>query len=533
MMVPPRFVQVEKLCRPFSFAEILSATHNFDDSLLIGKGGFGQVYKGFIDDGANIVAIKRWNSTSKQRESHFTTEIEMLSKFHHSHIVSLVGYCYNSSEMILIYEYMSNGSLADHLYKINDDGSTGCALSWVQRLKICLGAARGLDYLHTGTCTDVQDGIIHRDVKSSNILLDKHWVARVSDFGLSKTNPINHSCVHTKVGGTIGYMDPEYALTQRLRMNSDIYSFGVVLFEVLCGRRVRDYTLDDEQWDLAEWVSRRVEEGTLHQLIDRNLKWEILPNSLNKFVEIACQCLCYYSKKRPTMTQVVASLELALALQLMHDSSILAMEIFENKDNVDSSIVQQEAIKICNYVKPTKRNTLGMKLANVKRVFQQFDANQDSGVNKEEKVTIINKICDANQDSCINKKVENICNDIFDTNRDCTLNKKMLMSISNKFAKAEIIFRNFDTNRDNFLSAEEIRVLVIALYLKVEFTNEQLNSLVNEFFQTCSSYTDEDKGFLGIFQMYNVEKGLTFSGFCQMYDDNVRDIDRDFATLWL
>ncbi|KAM7466728.1 hypothetical protein LguiB_014290 [Lonicera macranthoides] len=359
MMVLPPLVPVEKLCRPFSFAEILPATHNFDNSLLIGEGGFGLVYKGFIDDGANIVAIKRLNSTSKQRESQFRIEIEMLSKFRHSNIVSLVGYCYNSSEMILIYEFMSRGSLADHLYGIRDDGSTGFALSWVQRLKICIGAARGLDYLHTGTCSDVQAGIIHRDVKSSNILLDKHWVAKVSDLGLSKTNPIDQSFVHTQVRGTAGYMDPEYALTLRLRMKSDTFSFGVVLIEVLCGRRVSDFKLGYKQWDLAEWLSRCIEEGTLHKIIDRNLKWEILPDSLNKFVEIACQCLRYYSKKRPTMTQVVASLELALALQLMKDSSILAMEIFENEYNIDSSIVQQEAIKIGNYVKPTKRNALG------------------------------------------------------------------------------------------------------------------------------------------------------------------------------
>lgn len=130
-------------------------------------------------------------------------------------------------------------------------------------------------------------------------MLDKHWVARVSDFGLSKTIPINQSYAHTKVRGTAGFMDPEYALTHRLRMKSDIYSFEVVLFEVLCGRRARDLTLNDEQWDLAKWVSRCIEEGTLHQIIDRNLRWDILPNSLNKFVEIAYQLLALLLKKPP------------------------------------------------------------------------------------------------------------------------------------------------------------------------------------------------------------------------------------------
>ncbi|KAM7462730.1 hypothetical protein LguiA_030851 [Lonicera macranthoides] len=348
MMMPP-LVPVEKLCRPFSLAEILSATHGFDESLIIGKGGFGQVYKGVIDDGANVVAIKRLDSTSKQGESEFRNEIEMLSKFRHSHIVSLIGYCYSPSEMILIYEYMSNGSLADHLYKIYDNVRTGCTLSWVQRLKICLGAARGIDYLHTGTCTVVEDGVIHRDVKSSNILLDERWVARVSDFGLSKSNPCNQSYARTNVKGTARYLDPEYALTLKLRTKSDVYSFGVVLFEVLCGMRVRDLTLNSDLQGLAGWVSKYIEEGTLHRIIDSNLRWEILPNSLTKFVEIAHQCLCYQSKNRPTMTQVVAALELALALQLGSEGSFSnEMEILDNQENVDFRMVQQGATKFGN-----------------------------------------------------------------------------------------------------------------------------------------------------------------------------------------
>ncbi|KAM7462722.1 hypothetical protein LguiA_030843 [Lonicera macranthoides] len=338
----------EQLCRPFSFAEILSATNNFDDSLVIGQGGFGKVYKGVIDNGASIVAIKRLSSASKQGDSEFRTEIEMLSKFRHSHIVSLIGYCYSSTEMILLYEYMVNGSLADHLYKIGKYG-TSSNLSWVQRLKICLGAARGLDYLHTGT--GVQDSVIHRDVKSSNILLDKNCVAKVSDFGLSRTNPIDQSCTHisTNVKGTTGYVDPEYMLTFRLTMKSDVYSFGVVLFEVLCGRRAVDFTLDEEQWSLARWAQSCIEKGTLHRIINPNLWLEILPESRKEFVRIANQCLCYRPKKRPTMTQVVGSLELALALQLGHrDSSAFEMDITCTSEadeiirKVDSTMVQEE-----------------------------------------------------------------------------------------------------------------------------------------------------------------------------------------------
>ncbi|KAM7462721.1 hypothetical protein LguiA_030842 [Lonicera macranthoides] len=361
----------EPFCHSFSLAEILSGTHNFDESLVIGQGGFGKVYKGVIDNETIVVAVKRLSSTSKQGDSEFRTEIEMLSKFRHTHIVSLIGYCYSSTEMALVYEYMVNGSLADHLYKTGKYHG-GPALSWVQRLKICLGAARGLDYLHTGT------GVIHRDVKSSNILLDKNCAAKVSDFGLSRISPIDQSCTHisTNVKGTTGYMDPEYLLTLKLTMKSDVYSFGVVLFEVLCGRQAVDLRLDDEQWSLARWAQHCIEKGTLHQIIDPNLRWEILPKSYTEFARIANQCLCYQSKKRPTMTQVVASLELALALQLGHkDTSAFEMELVctseapENIEKVDSKMVQEMAIKFgsCDdhnkdirrsQAKPTKRKAL-------------------------------------------------------------------------------------------------------------------------------------------------------------------------------
>ncbi|KAM7462724.1 hypothetical protein LguiA_030845 [Lonicera macranthoides] len=285
----------EPFCRPFSLAEILSMTHNFNEALVIGQGGFSKVYKGIIGNEAIVVAVKRLNSTSKQEDSEFRTEIEMLSNFRHSHIVSLIGYCYSSTEMVHVYEYMVNGSLADHLYETGKYGGGG-ALSWVQRLKICLGAARGLDYLHTGTC--FQDSVIHRDVKSSNILLDKNCAAKVSDFGLSRISPIDQSCTHiiTNVKGTTGYMDPEYLLILKLTMKSDVYSFGVVLFEVLCGRQAVDLRLDDEQWSLARWAQHCIEKGTLHQIIDPNLRWEILLESCTEFARIAYQCLCYQSK---------------------------------------------------------------------------------------------------------------------------------------------------------------------------------------------------------------------------------------------
>ncbi|KAM7473801.1 hypothetical protein LguiB_021044 [Lonicera macranthoides] len=152
--IPPS-LKSEQLCRHFSLAHILLATNNFDDALIIGQGGFGKVYKGVIDDGTVTVAIKRLSPTSRQRAPQFWTEVELLSKFRHSHLVSLIGYCNNRDEMILVYEYMARGTLADHLYKLGPNGNNSLTLSWVQRVKICIGAAQGLDYLHTDTVTAI------------------------------------------------------------------------------------------------------------------------------------------------------------------------------------------------------------------------------------------------------------------------------------------------------------------------------------------------------------------------------------------
>lgn len=370
------------LCRRFLLDDILLATNHFDDALVIGQGGFGKVYKGVIDNGTITVAIKRLNRTSRQGAPEFWTEVEMLSKFRHSHLVSLIGYCNNCNEMILIYEYMIQGTLAHHLHKIGENGNNNSSLPWVRRLKICIGAARGLDYLHTGT--DIQHRVIHRDVKSSNILLDENWAAKISDFGLSKTGPADQSCTHisTNVKGTFGYLDPEYFLTHRLTRKSDVYAFGVVLFEVLCGRRAVDVRLAEEQWSLAGWAQLCVKEGRVEHIIDPGLKWEIFPNSLNAFAQIANQCLDYSSKKRPTMAEVVAALESALALQQKRNSSMIEMEIFDicgshdNQENADSSTEQREVIGAGNGVREEEQiDGINVENLDPRRVQQENSSN--------------------------------------------------------------------------------------------------------------------------------------------------------------
>ncbi|KAI3715807.1 hypothetical protein L6452_22794 [Arctium lappa] len=297
--------------RRFTISEIQIATRNFDESLVIGSGGFGKVYKGTITNGESLLdaAIKRLEATSNQGAVEFWAEIEMLSKLRHCHLVSLIGYCNDGQEMILVYQYMPHGTLAHHLHK------HGLPLSWVRRLKICIGAARGLHYLHTGT--GIRHGVIHRDVKSSNILLDDCWEAKISDFGLSKIGPTNQPCtsVTTLVKGTFGYLDPDYVYTGRLTRKSDVYAFGVVLFEVLCGKQAVDRSLDEEQWSLARWAQDSIKEGMLKQIVDTNLRGRISPKCLKEFARLADWCLQSHLKQRPTMAEVVVGLESVLALQ--------------------------------------------------------------------------------------------------------------------------------------------------------------------------------------------------------------------------
>ncbi|CAL5394973.1 unnamed protein product [Camellia sinensis] len=308
-------IESEYSCRRFSLAEIQSTTINFNENLVIGVGGFGKVYKGFIDKGATAVAIKRLNAESKQGAEEFWTEINMLSKLHHTHLVALIGQCSDCQEMILAYEYMARGTLADHLYKRSRRNQTEIStfhLTWERRLDICIGAARGLDYLHTGT----DQSFIHRDVKSTNILLDENWVAKISDFGLSKgttSNSVTH--VSTRVKGTFGYLDPDYFYTYRLTKKSDVYAFGVVLLEVLSGRPPVDERLEEEQISLILWAQDCIKKGRLDLIIDPSLSEQITPQSLKYFVEVAYNCLHNRPKERPTMAEVVGSLDLALVSQ--------------------------------------------------------------------------------------------------------------------------------------------------------------------------------------------------------------------------
>ncbi|KAG9132679.1 hypothetical protein Leryth_016718 [Lithospermum erythrorhizon] len=304
-------------CHQFSLDEIRSTTNDFHQECLIGSGGYGKVYKGRVSsNGGTVVAIKRLKPESRQGENEFWTEIEGTIKTQHENLVPLIGYCNDSQEYLLIYQYMKRGTLDDHLYKIAAKGIFHPPLSWDNRLKISIGAASGLWYLH-----DKQ--VIHRDVKSSNILIDENWVAKISDFGLSKMGPADDSLlshVSTDVKGTFGYLCPEYFQTRMLSFKSDVYAFGVVLLEVLTGRPAVDTRLSYDQHNSFHGARNCIRNGNVDEIIDPTLLRQIAPACLTKYVGIAQSCLKTVPRDRPSMFDVVRHLNSALVLQQIPDS---------------------------------------------------------------------------------------------------------------------------------------------------------------------------------------------------------------------
>lgn len=284
----------------FTFEEMALATNNFSDSTQVGQGGYGKVYKGILADGT-LVAIKRAQEGSLQGSKEFSTEIELLSRLHHRNLVSLVGYCDEEDEQMLVYEFMPNGTLRDHL----STTKSKAPLSFSRRLRIALGSARGILYLHS----EADPPIYHRDIKASNILLDAKFSAKVADFGLSRLAPVagvdgtEPGQVSTVVKGTPGYLDPEYFLTHKLTDKSDVYSLGVVFLELLTGMRPILHGKN-----IVREVSMDCQSGMMFSIIDHRMG-SCPSECIEKFVSLALRCCRNETDARPSMSEVVRELE--------------------------------------------------------------------------------------------------------------------------------------------------------------------------------------------------------------------------------
>ncbi|XP_015973175.1 probable serine/threonine-protein kinase PBL23 [Arachis duranensis] len=318
--------EIEKLGRGnltshiFTYSELCFATRNFHPDYMIGEGGFGRVYKGFLKGTNQVVAVKQLNRNGFQGNREFIVEVLMLSLLHNPYLVNLVGYCADGDQRVLVYEYMVNGSLEDHLFDLPPNKK---ALDWSTRMKIAEGAARGLEYLHEVA----NPPVIYRDFKASNILLDEDFNPKLSDFGLAKLGPTGDKThVSTRVMGTYGYCAPEYASTGQLTTKSDVYSFGVVLLEMITGRRVIDHMRPSGEQNLVTWAYPLLKDRRKFTLMaDPLLEGRYPIRGLHQAIAIAAMCLQEDAELRPLISDVVTAL------------NVLARKNVEWSDNNNNS----------------------------------------------------------------------------------------------------------------------------------------------------------------------------------------------------
>ncbi|XP_027344107.1 probable serine/threonine-protein kinase PBL9 [Abrus precatorius] len=298
--------------KSFTLAELKTATRNFRPDSVLGEGGFGSVFKGWIDENSLaaakpgtgiVIAVKRLNQDGVQGHREWLAEVNYLGQLSHPHLVRLIGYCLEDEHRLLVYEFMPRGSLENHLFR---RGSYFQPLSWSLRLKVALDAAKGLAFLHS-----TETKVIYRDFKSSNVLLDSKYNAKLSDFGLAKDGPTgDKSHVSTRVIGTYGYAAPEYLATGHLTARSDVYSFGVVLLELLSGKRAVDKNRPSGQHNLVEWAKPYLaNKRKLFRVLDSRLEGQYSTDDASKVATLALRCLSTEPKFRPNMNEVFRTLE--------------------------------------------------------------------------------------------------------------------------------------------------------------------------------------------------------------------------------
>lgn len=285
--------------KSFSYNSLRSATGDFHHSCKIGGGGYGVVYKGVLRDGTQV-AIKSLSVESKQGTHEFMTEIAMISNIQHPNLVKLIGFCIEGNHRILVYEFLENNSLASSLL---GSKSKCVPLDWQKRAAICRGTASGLSFLHE----EAQPNIVHRDIKASNILLDENFNPKIGDFGLAKLFPDNVTHISTRVAGTMGYLAPEYALLRQLTKKADVYSFGILMLEIISGKSSSKAAFGDNILVLVEWAWKLKEENRLLELVDTEIT-DYDENEVYRFLVIALFCTQSGAQHRPTMKQVLQML---------------------------------------------------------------------------------------------------------------------------------------------------------------------------------------------------------------------------------
>lgn len=284
----------------FSYSEMRKATHGFRGANKIGEGGFGSVFRGRLKDGT-VVAVKVLSANSGQGIREFVNEITSISDIVHENLITLVGCCAEGSHRILVYNYLENNSLS---YTLLGSGRSNIRFNWKARVKIAVGVACGLAYLHE----ELRPPIIHRDIKASNILLDKDLTPKISDFGLARLLPPNATHVSTRVAGTIGYLAPEYAVRGQVTKKSDIYSFGVLLLEIVCGRCNYNSRLPQGDQFLLETIWTYYDQGKLEEIIDAEVGEDLNVKEACRFLKVGLLCTQDAMKLRPNMTKIIQML---------------------------------------------------------------------------------------------------------------------------------------------------------------------------------------------------------------------------------
>ncbi|CAN4109289.1 unnamed protein product [Withania somnifera] len=288
--------------------ELTKLTGNFGQKALIGEGSYGRVFSAKLSDGQQAAIKKLDTSSSSEPDSDFTAQLPIVSRLKHENFVTLMGYCLEANNRILVYEFATMGSLHDVLHgrKGVQGAEPGPVLNWNQRVKIAHGAAKGLEYLHE----KVQPPIVHRDIRSSNVLLFDDFTAKIADFNLTSQSSDTAARLHsTRVLGTFGYHAPEYAMTGQITQKSDVYSFGVVLLELLTGRKPVDHTMPKGQQSLVTWATPRLSEDKVKQCVDPKLNNEYPAKAIAKMAAVTALCVQYEADFRPNMTIVVKALQ--------------------------------------------------------------------------------------------------------------------------------------------------------------------------------------------------------------------------------